>query len=91
VAEVENGQRALEQCLKAPPDVVILDISMPIMNGLQVARELKRHLPTTYIVFVSQHSSSEYKAEALRAGGDAYIHKTRLTYELGPALRMLTP
>jgi DNA-binding NarL/FixJ family response regulator len=85
--EAENGWHALEQCLDTRPDAVILNVQLPVMNGSQVARALKQLLPETYIIFVTERRWSECLTEAFLAGGDGYVHKTRLTQELSSVLR----
>jgi CheY-like chemotaxis protein len=66
--ETENGKDGVEQSLALKPDVVILDMSMPVMNGLEAAREIRRLLPATRILMLSMHDSPQFEAEAREAG-----------------------
>jgi DNA-binding NarL/FixJ family response regulator len=74
--EAENGQEAVRKALDLRPELVLLDISMPIMNGLDAAREIRRLAPSTKIVIFSMHDSPRIADEARRAGADTYLTKT---------------
>ena len=85
-AAVADGQRALESALRLDPDVVVLDITMPGLNGFQVARELKRTGSRAKIIFLSMHSADDYVATAITSGADGYVLKTRIQPDLKRAL-----
>lgn len=87
--EAENGQEGVEQTLRLKPDLVLLDLSMPIMTGLQAATAIRRLSPGTKIIVVSMHDSPQMVKEARAAGADAYITKTRAGKELLPMMRRL--
>src|SRR5262245_47046937 len=86
VDETTDGRRALESCRRFDPDVVVLDIAMPGLNGFQVARELKRTGARAKIVFLSMHASDDYVATAIASGADGYVVKTRMRPDLNRAL-----
>jgi DNA-binding NarL/FixJ family response regulator len=68
------------------PDVVLLDISLPLLNGIDAAKALKKALPEVKIVFVTMHSDPDYVEEAFRAGGSAYVLKRSAASELVTAI-----
>jgi DNA-binding NarL/FixJ family response regulator len=74
-AEVENGRRPIEEAQESYPDLILLDLSMPVMNGLDAARALKRLMPEIPIVMFSAHSDSFTKKEACSAGVSALVSK----------------
>jgi DNA-binding NarL/FixJ family response regulator len=82
IGSVSDGQAALEATLKLEPDVVILDVSMPDMSGIQVARELRRHRNRAKIVFLTVHEDSEILAGCLDAGGRGYVVKELMDSDL---------
>lgn len=73
--EAENGQEAVEQTLKLEPDIVLLDMSMPLMSGLQAATKIRQLAPATKIIIVSMHDSPQMVEESRTAGADAYVTK----------------
>lgn len=75
VAEAENGAEAVRLAERHRPDVVFLDIAMPIMDGLQAAPLIRAALPQTKIVMLSGFSAASMREEALRCGADEYIEK----------------
>ncbi|HMU19985.1 MAG TPA: response regulator transcription factor [Bacteroidia bacterium] len=75
VATASTGKETIELCLKYKPDIVIMDINMPDVNGIYACKEIKRIRPDTKIFFVTMLSALETLSEALRAGADAYILK----------------
>lgn len=75
VAEAADGQEAVQLAQQHQPDVVLLDIAMPVMDGLEAARSIRRLLPHVKIVMLSGFSADSMKAEALRCGADDYIEK----------------
>ncbi|MEO7144279.1 MAG: response regulator transcription factor [Bryobacteraceae bacterium] len=81
-----DGCQLLALCEKLKPDLVLLDISMPLMNGIEAARRLKVRLPKTKIVVVTIHSEREYVTEAFRAGADGYLLKSSAASELVTAI-----
>ena len=82
-----NGRELVEvaECLK--PDAVVLDISMPLLNGMEAARQIRKAVPAAKLVFVTQKSEREYVKAALQIGASGYILKQSLVNELVPALR----
>ncbi len=75
VAEAEDGQQALEMALAHRPDLCVLDVSMPKLTGLQVAREIRAHLPDVAVLMLSMHDDDSYLFEALKAGAGGYVLK----------------
>jgi DNA-binding NarL/FixJ family response regulator len=86
VARVPDGRAALEETLKLEPDLVVLDISMPEMSGIEVARELKRQHSKAKIVFLTVHQDSDILATCLAAGGLGYVLKVFMDTDLLPAI-----
>ena len=78
VGEAEDGTQTVEQAKKAKPDVVVLNITMPHLNGFQAAREIKKHLPQSAIVILSTHADEYFVEEAKNIGVRAYIAKSRV-------------
>lgn len=87
--EASNGQEAIEQVRKVHPDVVILDISMPVMNGLECAAEIRRMAPETKIVMLTMHDTQEMKEQARKAGADGYVVKTDIAQNLVNQIKFL--
>lgn len=86
VGTASNGQELLEVAPKLSPDVVLLDISMPTLNGLDVARQLKATLPQTKLIFVTMLDEPFYISEAFELGASAYVLKQSASTELLSAL-----
>jgi len=78
----ENGKAVVEAALRLKPDLVVLDVSMPILNGIDAAREIRKALPSVRVVFLSMHSSAIYLRKALEAGASAYVLKSGAAEEL---------
>jgi len=83
---VSDGRAALEETLKLEPDLVVLDISMPEMSGIEVARELKRQHSKAKIVFLTVHQDADILATCLAAGGLGYVLKILMDADLIPAM-----
>jgi DNA-binding NarL/FixJ family response regulator len=91
VGTVEDGRALLDAAAKLRPDVVLLDISMPLLNGIDAARQLRKRVPSTKILFLSMHSDAMYVTEAFRAGGSGYLLKrsaaSELVFAIGEVLK----
>ena len=87
VAETGNGAEVLEFARAHRPDVVLLDISMPGLGGLEVSAQLRDALPEVRVVMLSMHANEEYVLQALRAGAAGYMLKDSATAELELALK----
>jgi DNA-binding NarL/FixJ family response regulator len=87
VGSVEDGRALLKAAEELKPDVVLLDIGMPLMNGLDAARELKKRMPYIRMIFLTMESDSYIAAEAFRAGASAYLLKTSRPGELLQAVQ----
>ena len=87
VSEASDGAAAVEQARTVRPDVVVMDISMPGMNGLVATRTLKRIQPDSVIVILTRHGDDAYLQELLRAGADGYVLKQSAASELLQAIR----
>jgi DNA-binding NarL/FixJ family response regulator len=87
VAEASTGTEAVQQALAVRPDVVVMDITMPLMNGIEAASEIGRQCPLTRVVILSVHASSEHVFRALKAGAAAYVLKESAGQEVVAAVR----
>ena len=86
VGEAEDGQAGIDSAVRLRPDMVLLDVSMPVMSGFEAARQLHESLPEMPIIFISQHVESTYADEAFRCGAKGYVLKRAATTELPEAI-----
>jgi len=82
VGLVDNGKALVDAALRLKPDIVVLDISMPILNGIDAMREMKRELPQAKAIILTMHSSPIYLRRALEAGASGYVLKSGAAEEL---------
>jgi DNA-binding NarL/FixJ family response regulator len=87
VGTVSDGRSLVVQALKLKPDVVVLDIAMPLLNGLDAGRQIKQLQKSIKLVFVTMNEDSDLAAEAFRAGASAYLLKRSASSELLVAIR----
>ncbi len=87
VGEALDGQQALEMVESLHPDLVLMDIAMPVMNGLEATRQIKARFPEVNILVLTMHRSDEYFFEMLKAGAAGYVLKTSNMDELVLAVR----
>jgi DNA-binding NarL/FixJ family response regulator len=87
IGEAGDGREALEMIAKAPPDVLVLDISMPGMNGLEAIGHVAEQFPEVKVMILSMHASEQYVGQALRAGAAGYLLKDSAPIELETAIR----
>jgi DNA-binding NarL/FixJ family response regulator len=87
VAEAEDGQMAVLLANQLRPDVAVVDLTMPRLNGVEAIRQIRRDLPDTEVVVLSVHDSEPYVVQALRAGAAGYVLKRNAATELAAAIR----
>jgi DNA-binding NarL/FixJ family response regulator len=87
IGTAEDGQRLVALALDLKPDVVLLDISMPVLNGFEACRRIRKHLPETKIIFVTMHTDPAYATEAFRLGASGYVLKRSAVSELNEAIK----
>jgi DNA-binding NarL/FixJ family response regulator len=87
IAEATNGQEALELCRDLRPDLVLMDVRMPEMDGLEATRAIKAELPTTSVLVVTSNESPEYLLDAIRVGAAGYVLKEATRSELLDSVR----
>jgi two-component system response regulator NreC len=87
VCEASDGQEALRSVMEAHPDVAIVDISMPVLNGVDTAREMKKCAPKTKVILLTQHDEEQYVTESLRAGVRGYVLKSQAGSDLVHAIQ----
>lgn len=83
----ENGQELVAAAASLHPDIVVLDITMPILNGVEAARQIRKRDPDVKLVFVTMHAEAVYIREAMLAGANAYLLKNNAASELPGAIR----
>jgi len=89
VAQAADGIEALEQAVLTRPDIVITDLSMPRLNGIELVRRLREALPDTRVLVLTMHQEDEYVLQAVRAGASGYLVKDSAGAELLAALHSL--
>ena len=82
IGEVADGLEAVQKTEILEPDLVLLDIGLPTLNGMEAARQIRKLVPASKIIFVSQESSSDVVQEALQLGAWGYVVKTRAASDL---------
>lgn len=87
IGEVSDGREALRMSKEAEPDVVLMDIAMPGMNGLEATSRMKQECPRTRVLMLSMYTNEEYLQEALRAGAAGYLLKDADRAELELAIK----
>jgi DNA-binding NarL/FixJ family response regulator len=86
VAEAGNGRDAVREALELKPEVAVLDIGMPILNGIEATRQIARRAPTVRVVILSMHSDQAYVTQAVHAGARGYVLKESAGDELIEAI-----
>jgi DNA-binding NarL/FixJ family response regulator len=86
VGTAENGKQAVDAVLTLNPDALIIDISMPVLNGLQASKQLKQANCGTKVIFLSIHEGSDFIGAAFSAGASAYVSKGHLSTDHIPAI-----
>jgi len=87
LAEADDGRQALELARSLRPNIVIMDISMPNLNGIEATRRIKAHEPAVKVIALSMHADSEFVARMLEAGASGYMLKDCAFEELATAIR----
>ncbi len=87
IGEAEDGRTAVAQACRLGPDVVIMDIAMPLLNGLEATRQIKQQCPHVRVLILSMHENEEYIRQVLEAGAMGYILKDAAARELISAIR----
>lgn len=82
VAEAGDGREAMQKTLALKPDVVLLDVSMPSLNGIEATRQILRRMPDTRVLILSMHSDEAYVLQALQAGARGYLLKDSAAQDL---------
>jgi DNA-binding NarL/FixJ family response regulator len=89
LAEASDGREALNHAEKLSPDIVIMDIGMPTLNGMEAARELARTCPKVKPILLTQHDEPQYVSAALKAGVKGYVLKNQLSSDLIHAIQQV--
>ena len=87
VAEAKDGQEAIELCRLHRPDLVLMDVRMPKVDGFEATRRIKEEVDTTKVLMMSASNGGEYVSKAIRAGAEGYVSKDASMEELQEAVR----
>jgi len=87
IGDAEDGREAVRKVEQLRPDVVVMDISMPGLTGLEATRQIKKRFPETRVVVLSMHTAEEYVAKLLRSGASGYVVKHAAPAELALAIQ----
>jgi DNA-binding NarL/FixJ family response regulator len=90
IADACDGRETVALAEQLHPDVVVLDVAMPILNGIEAARQISAKFPNTAIVFLSMHSDEGYVLKALKSGARAYLLKDSAEYDLIAAIKAVS-
>jgi two-component system, NarL family, response regulator NreC len=89
VGEACNGQEAVEMAKKLAPDIVLMDVSMPLMDGLEATRRIKKDNPKVKVLVLTQHDNADYILSTVKAGSDGYLPKRAVGQDLLTAIRAI--
>src|SRR5215207_655271 len=87
IAEANDGQQALDTCRELKPDLVLMDVRMPVMDGLEATKKIKQEMPKTSVMMVTMHENPDYLFEAVKAGAAGYVLKDASGERLLSAVR----
>jgi len=87
VGKVANGQSLFDEAIRLQPDVIVTDISMPILNGIEAAERLKESGCESRVIFLTVHCDSDFIRRCISTGAFGYVVKSRIASELIPAIR----
>ena len=87
VGSVEDGRSLLDAAKRLRPDIVVLDISMPVVSGIEAATQLKLSDSPTKVIFLTIHNDSDFVGAAFKSGAEGYVFKTRMAADLVVAVR----
>jgi len=87
IAEAGDGLEAVQKATKLRPDVVLLDVGMPVLNGIEAAKRIKQISPSSKIIFLTQDIDVEVRVAAFATGAEAYVLKARAVCDLQPAVK----
>jgi DNA-binding NarL/FixJ family response regulator len=90
VALASNGQEALDKAMRLRPDVAVIDVSMPPVNGIRAVKEIRTHCPQTYVLMLSMMQDAEHVQASVQAGALGYILKEEAGTELIDAIRAVS-
>jgi DNA-binding NarL/FixJ family response regulator len=87
IGEAENGRQAMRMAIKTAPNVVLMDVMMPLMNGLECTRQLRKHVPSAKVLVLSSFSDEDYLLQMMEAGASGYLTKQTAGDDLLLAIR----
>jgi DNA-binding NarL/FixJ family response regulator len=90
VADASNGREAVALAEEHTPDVIVMDVAMPLLNGIEAARQISAKLPQAAVVFLSMHGDETYVLRALKVGARAYLLKDSAEYDLIRAVKVVS-
>jgi DNA-binding NarL/FixJ family response regulator len=90
IDEAKDGVEAVEKASRLRPDIIVLDVAMPKMNGLDACRRIRKTAPASEVLFLTQHDSPQMMREAKAAGGRGYVAKSSAARDLFPAVEALS-
>jgi DNA-binding NarL/FixJ family response regulator len=90
VDEAQDGVEAVEKANRLKPDVILLDVSMPRMDGLEACRQIRKNVPQSEILMVTQHDSPQMMREAIEAGAKGYVVKSNVARDLPAAVEAVS-
>jgi len=86
IGEAADGLQAVQQAQQLQPDLIVLDIGLPTLNGIEAARQIRTLSPSSKVLLLTENRSSEIAEETIRAGGSGYVVKSDAARELLPAI-----
>lgn len=89
VGDARNGQEAVRKAALLHPQVILMDIAMPVLNGLEACKKLMCGTPAPAVIFLSTHDGPEYREAALQAGGLQFVTKSNFVHDLIPLIESL--
>ena len=87
VGEASDGPEAIEKAVKLRPDLILLDIGLPSLNGIEVSRQVRQVSPESSVVFLTEHRSSDVMEECFRSGASGYVVKSSAANDLVSAVK----